>query len=832
MQKLSLDGVWQLECLDYGEGVKKRFHRADYEPQNPVEAHVPGEVHFDLMRAGIIKEPLDRENAKKQAWIEDKEFWYKRKFTFSPELEGERIELVFHGLDLNSDIYLNREKIAEHHNMHTPCVIDVTEKLEEENTLVVRVDCGIKSTEGKSIQPYPGRESQDYRRVWTRKAQFTYGWDWAPRLLNCGIWRSVEVVSYEKVALRDVFIYPELSSDYKRATLHVSGLLENFTGKEFTIDMEAMLKSRAGGSSYTSPYTIFPGLNKIKMSFQIDNPHLWWPQHLGDPFMYDFCLRASEEDHLLDEFSLPVGIREISLLQELLPEDEGTSFTIQVNGVRVFCKGADWVPADSIIARVDKEKYEKLIGMAKEANFNMLRIWGGGIYEAPYFYELCARNGIMVWQDFMFACAYYPNDPEFLQEAEKEIETVLKRLRNYTSIIIWCGNNELQWLHQRNLKEDPTLEFIDFSIYHEIIPRLCASLDPTRPYWFSSPYGGEDPCSEMEGNRHAWTISLGREEVDKLDYKLYSKDKGKFITEFGILSCIDKKSLQGFTPEEELSIDSPIQKFHNNRFEGGNIRNMLQKYYRDPESLSFEEYLKFSMLIQAEALKYALDHWRRRKFFTSGSLFWMYNDCWGATGSWTIVDYYLRRKPSFYFVKRSFSSINVSFKELKGGLSIYGLNDTLDDFTGYLEWGLSSFSGKRREEHGKSIIIPANTSEKFTEVRFSHLKEEEKRSVFYWVSLWEEGRLKAKDRHFFTTFGNLDLPPARVEYEVVRQGERRYQIKLTSDKFAWFLRLAINNHALFSDNYFDLFPREVKEVTVENITDDDIKLLSIEWNNK
>lgn len=832
MQKLSLDGIWELEYVDYGEGTERGLYRAEYTPRDTIEAHVPGDVHLDLEKAGIVEEPLYGKNAREQKWIEEKEFWYRREFSVPQDFRGERIILCFQGLDLDADVYLNGEKIAEHHNMHIPCEIDVTDKLKGENTLTVRVECGIKSTQEKPIQPYPGREDQDYRRVWARKAQFTFGWDWAPRLLTCGIWRSVELVAYEQIALRDIFVYPQLSSNYKEAVLHVSGFVENFTDQEFTLDLEAVLKSNRGGSFYSSPYTVYPGLNRINITLEIKNPHLWWPQPLGEPFMYDFSLRAKRGDYTLDEFSLPVGLRNISLVQEPLPEGEGTSFTIEVNGVRVYCKGADWVPADSIIARVDREGYEKLIRMAKEANFNMLRVWGGGIYEDPSFYELCARNGILVWQDFMFACAYYPNNPEFLQEVERETETVLKRLRNYTSIVIWCGNNELQWLHQRNLQQDPGLKFIDFPIYHRIIPRLCARFDPTRPYWYSSPYGGENPASEYEGNRHAWGISLGTEEGNKLDYKRYSKDKGKFITEFGILSCIDKKSLEEFIPEEDLFVGSPTWKFHENRFEGGNISSMLRQYYREPESLSLEECLSYSMLIQAEALKYALDHWRRRKFFTSGSLFWMYEDSWGATSSWTIVDYYLRKKPSFYYVKRSFAPVSVSFKEIEAGLSIYGVNDTLEDFTGYLEWGLSTFNGEVREEYGKSVIVSTNVSQKLAEIRFPRLTEEGKRGMFYWVRLWEEGRLQAKDRYFFTTFRDLNFPPAQVEYEVVRQKENEYQIELTSDKFAWFVQLSIDEKVIFSDNYFDLFPGEVKEVTVKNATDNDIKRLSIDWNNR
>ena len=830
MQQLSLDGKWQLEYVDYGEGVKKGIHCLDYKPQTPLKARVPGEVHLDLMRAGIIEEPLYGRNALEQQWIEDKEFWYRKEFSIPEEFQAKKVELIFWGLDLDSDIYLNGEKIGEHHNMHTSCHIDVTDKLKDNNILAVRLDCGIKSTQGKPIQVLYGNKWNS--RVWARKAQFSYGWDWAPRLLNVGIWRSVQLISYEKAALRDIFVHPRFSLDYKKATLQISGFLENVSQKECRVHLEANLKDGEKKFSSSFPLIAHPGLNRIDMSLDVPNPRLWWPHPLGEPFMYEFSLKAREGSSLLDEYSLPLGLREVSLLQKPLQKEEGTSFIIQINGVNVFCKGADWVPPDSLLARVDKEKYTKLIDMAKEANFNMLRVWGGGIYEDPYFYEECARNGIMVWQDFMFACAYYPDDPGFLHQVEKEIETVLKKLRNYTSIVLWCGNNEIQWLHKKS-SEESGLELIDFPIYHRIIPCLCALLDTSRPYWFSSPYGGEDPCSEYEGNRHAWEISIiAKKEEDKANYKLYSKDRGKFISEFGILSSIEKKSLQRFLPRDELYLDSPTWRFHNNQFERGNIARILKLFYKDPASLCLDERLLFSMLIQAEALKYALEHWRRRKFNTAGSLFWMYSDCWGATGSWTIIDYYLNRKPSFYYVKRSFAPLNISFKEAEEGLSIYGVNGTLKNFKGELEWGLSTFEGNSLKKERKTISIPLNSSEQIAEIRFSSLTEEDKKGMFYWAKLWEKERLIAKDRYFLTNFGKLNLPLAKVKHDIYKLDDRGYKIMLQSDKFAWFVRLNINPSIRFSDNYFDLFPGQVKEIIIENAADEEIKRLSVKWNNK
>ncbi|MGQ9623665.1 MAG: glycoside hydrolase family 2 protein, partial [Candidatus Caldatribacteriaceae bacterium] len=725
MHKISLDGSWILEGLPYGEGIQKKAYLPNYIPDDPLEALVPGEVHLDLIRGGRIEEPIFGENAKKCQWVEEKEWWYRREFEVPKEFLPLPVEIVLESVDTDCDVYLNGEHLAHHENMFVPLVIDVSGKLQEKNTLVIRVDSGVPRIKDKPFVPYPaGSPEQDYYRVWARKAQFTFAWDWAPRLVNVGIPRSVYLRFFEGFALRNVFLQGKIREE-NSATVTVSGQVENFAkefGHEPKLTLRMLLFEEEGKklvATEEAPLRAYLGITNFTLSFDLPLARLWWPNGLGEPHLYKVVLLLLREDgEELDRFEKLWGIREISLRQETLSKDEGESFTNVVNGEPVFCKGANWVPADSLIPRVTKEKYAKLIDEAKEAHFNMFRVWGGGIYEDPFFYEHCARRGIMIWQDFMFACAYYPKDPGFFREVEREIEVVVKNLRNETAIVLWCGNNELQWLHERNreISGRHDLEFLDYEIYHSIMPRLLRELDPTRPFWLSSPYGGKDPNSELEGDRHAWYVSiLGEDSRERINYENYAKDRGKFISEFGVLAPPSFSSLREFIPPEELYINSPSWQFHNCTFERENIQEMLREFMRNPEELSFEEYLHYAQLLQGEALKWAIENWRRRKFMTSGTLFWMYSDCWGAIG-WTVIDYYLRKKASYYFVRRAFQPVDLSVRKNEASAEIFVVNDTRSYRSLSVVYGLSLFDGTSLFSGNESFRIAPNDVERIATV--------------------------------------------------------------------------------------------------------------------
>uniref|UniRef100_A0A7V3YH06 Beta-mannosidase B n=1 Tax=Candidatus Caldatribacterium californiense TaxID=1454726 RepID=A0A7V3YH06_9BACT len=839
MHRLSLDGSWILEGLPYGEGVEKKAYHPDYTPSDPLEALVPGEVHLDLLRAGRIPEPLFGENARNCQWVEEKEWWYRRKFSVPEEWLTLHAELVFEGIDTDCDVYLNGEHLAHHENMFVPLIIDVSGKLQSENVLVVRVDSGVPRIKDKPFVPYPaGSPEQDYRRVWARKAQFTFAWDWAPRLVNVGIWRSVSLCFFEGFALRDVFVRGNIACDRKSATVTLSGVVENFS-RDFACEprlrLRALLFEEEGKklvASKDESLRAYPGLTNFTLTLEVAPPRLWWPNGFGEPHLYRvLLLLLDEEGRELDRFEKAWGLREVALRQEPLPGDEGESFILTVNGEPIFCKGADWVPADSLIPRVTREKYQRLIEEAQKAHYNMFRVWGGGIYEDPFFYEHCARCGIMVWQDFMFACAYYPKSPEFLQEVEREIQAVVKQLRNETAIVLWCGNNELQWLHERNkeITGKKDLEFPDYDVYHILMPRLLKDLDPTRPFWPSSPYGGSDPNAEHEGDRHFWDVSILIEDLkERVNYENYARDRGKFISEFGVLAPPVLESLREFIPEEELFLDSPSWQFHNNVFERENIRGMLREFVKDPECLSFPEYLRFAQLLQGEALKFALEHWRRRKFLTAGALFWMYSDCWGAIG-WTVIDYYLRKKPSYYFVQRAFQPVDLSLRRGEYAVELFVVNDTPESLALAVEYGLSCFDGREITSGNFLCHIPPNSSRKVGVVPCGAAKERPS-EVFFWARLLNGDRVLDWERCFFVRFKDLKLEKARVDWDIVFEKGETF-IELVSPVFAWFVNVELPSSFAPEDNYFDLFPGKVRRLNIAGEGELKKQDVKISWNN-
>jgi len=778
-----------------------------------MRAKVPGDVHVDLLENKVIEDPLYENNAEKCKWIEEKTWIYKKNFSVSEGFIKDRVEFIFKGLDLDAEIFLNGAKIKEHHNAFIPCIVDVTESIREgDNELIVKLDVGKKRVEDKSVKKYYVDES--YKRIWMRKPQFVFGWDWAPYLPTCGIWRDVELRSYEKIAIRDVFLRSHIEG--KKATLDIEIETENLTPGTMDVNLVLSLKGEKE-DSLKKTLTLNSGLNKNCYKLEIPNPKLWYPQPIGESYLYNFTLTVYKNNKELDSYSTRHGIREIELIQE--PIKEGKSFIISINKKKVFCKGANWAPADFIPANVSNQEYKKLIELASEANFNMFRINGVGIYEDPVFYQLCDEYGIMIWQDFMFACAPYPgDDPEFMYEAERETHAVIKELRNHPSLVLWSGNNENQWLHHDGAWGGRKARLYGSIIYDELLPKLCKTLDPTRPYWPSSPYGGKDPNCEEEGDRHAWQVSIRpKDRYDRINYKNYVLDRGKFITEFGFLAPSVKRSLLEFIPQKQLYINSPSWKYHNNTiektFKKGNIEVALQKFFIPQEKLSLEEYILSSQMLQAEALKFAAEHWRRRMFNTAGALFWAYNDCWGTTAGWTIVDYYLRLKPSYFYVKKAFEPVHISLKETSS-IEVWITNDTYTIYPVTVEYGIKTFEGEELIKEHKQEKIPIAGARIIGKVDTAGISQEQRARVFCYAKLYSENKLISQNRYFLVDFKNLELPESNLKTMLKKISDNTYHLELSSKNFGWMVNIELAEEAWLSNNYFDIFPGEKHEITV------------------
>jgi beta-mannosidase len=562
---------------------------------------------------------------------------------------------------------------------------------------------------------------------------------------------------------------------------------------------------------------------RASIRIQIPRPQLWWPNGQGAQPLYTAHLSLVYGGEILHELHLPFALRTIRLLQE--KDEEGKSFIFMINGRKVFCKGADWIPADSFLPRIPAERYEVLVRMAKDANMNMIRVWGGGVYESDTFYELCDRLGLMVWQDFMFACGEYPQDERFLREVRAEAELTIKRLRNHPSIVIWCGNNECEWLFCADNPDKRPDEMTGARIFRDLLPRACRDHDGTRPYWRSSPFGSGFPNDESNGNHHQWIVwSFWK------DFREYEKDNARFVTEFGFQAPADVRTMESCTAPEDRHPQNRVIEHHNKQVEGPErIVRFMAAHYRI--ETGFDRFTYLGQLVQAEALKCAVEHWRRRKYRTAGVLFWQLNDCW-PVASWAVIDSALRPKAAYFYTKRFFSPLLVSFKEVATGIGIWVTNDRPSAFQGVLKFSRQSFDGKISWTEELSIRVAADSSRRLGLVNRERLASLRPESEYLMAVLRVDNEVEAENRHFFAEPKHMLLPDPGLKTELREEEDGLYSASIHATNFVKDLRLDITDEdAVFEDNYVDIDAGTTKKVRFRSATSlkDLSDRLRVEW---
>ncbi len=824
----SLDGAWSLMDRELGAGFREGLHEPDSVWDDALSAIVPGEVHLDLMRHGKMEEPLYGRNAPACAWVEEREWWFRRDFTVDRPPE-DRVELVCEGLDTTAALWLNGKQIGSANNAFIPHRFEVTKLLQAGvNTLVIRLDSGAVAARQKPLKKFGKGASES---IWVRKPQFSFGWDWAPRLVNCGIWRPVRLEFHRESILRELWIRTRLAAG-NHAEIEVVAEIEN--GERLT-GRPALQLTIPGVGEQRVAVSDAPGLQRVSATIHARHPRLWWPHPLGEPHLYTLQARLTCGKAVLDRREQRFGIREIRLLEE--PQDgrgPGKTFTLLVNGEKFFANGANWAPPDCIVARVTPEKYEALLRLAREANINMFRVWGGGIYEDERFYRFCDENGILIWQDFMFACFVYPgDDPDFRRAVELEVEAAVRLLRNHPCIALWCGSNESDWAFESNWYAGVERNY-SVPLEYELIPRLLAVLDPDRPYRPTSPWGGREANDEDEGDQHWWSISIATGGNDTLDYRHYRRAHCTFNSEYGYFGMPPIASMQAYLPEAQRHPGSEFFRYHTNRHgftekgaQGGlKVMAAVDALVADASGMALPELVEASQLLQAEALKTATEQGRRRKFACGGSMFWMFSDAWGEVG-WSIVDYYLRAKAAYYYIKRAYAPILVSIKEEENGVSVWVINDTLKPFKGKLECALMSFEGKQHTRVSVPVEVPPNASVCCAKERMTLMRSGD----FYLARLSRRGRVMGESTFFFMNFRSMKLPPARVCMKTLRKAAGRAVLELSSDSFAHFVRLSLPEGLSCDDQFFDILPGSRRRVEV---TGDLRRLVEVQvcWRNK
>jgi beta-mannosidase len=828
-----LSAPWKLHDIAPGEGLAAGAHTATFDDRAWIPVAVPGDVHQALIDAGRIEDPFYDRNEPDCAWIEDREWWYRLTFDgpAEPLQPGERWRLVFHGLDTFVTIWLNGEELGHHQNMFREAAFDVSDRLRpgQSNTLALCFDRPLDHTGGFGDFKSWGRNME---RVFMRKAQFGYGWDWGPRLPTVGIWRPVELRREHRAAIQGGHFYTlEIDQAQNHALVAVQVEAEQFAdGRPLSAtvwltwagaahephpSVTARLDLKGDGPSATgSAYLI------------VENPGVWWTHDLGDPALYTLDVALVQEGIELDRLQRKVGIRTIELDQSPDPEEHGTRFfRFVLNGVPIFAKGADWIPAHSFVGAISHDRYEMLLTAARDANMNMLRIWGGGIYEHDAFYDLCDRLGILVWQDFMFACALYPeNNPDFVAEVEAEARYQVRRLRSHPCLALWCGNNENQWIHDTRYWAAPGAYVPGQLYYDRILPRAVAELDGRTPYWPGSPYGGNDHNSMEDGDRHNWDTwhggharRFGEEpqtdhSPEGVSFRRYADDRGRFISEFGMHAAPVYETLRRNIPADQLYHHSPSMDHHNKDNPKNKGDNLMLTVTGLPKNL--KEYIDFSMIAQAEGLKFGIEHFRRRKPHCSGTLFWQLNDCWPVL-SWSVIDFYGFGKAGYFYAKRAYAPVLASFKARPdGGIELWITNDRLCDVEDTVTVRLSTFNGAVVWEQQQFVRVSANSSAMVWSIPVANLDSGPDRCL----SVRSASEIFPANRHFFAAIKDLQRDPVAPEVTVTSVDEHTLRVELHATTFAYFVHLIVRHEATrFSDNYFDLEPGESRTITVTNL---------------
>ncbi len=615
-------------------------------------ASVPGTVHTDLLAAGFIADPFYGSNEIALQWIENKTWVYTCNFHFHEiPASYDAAELVFEGLDTYATVSLNGTEILEGDNMFRSWRVPVKELLKEgPNELKIVFESPVKRN-ARNISNaglvYPADNDRSKTAPYTRKAAYHFGWDWAPRFVTAGIWKPVHIDFYRKATLRNAYV-AQMQLSENRASLRLHAKVENFTTKALAATISIADQKWAG--------MIDPGVQSVAVNFEITNPELWWPQGEGKQHLYHFEAMMHSGTELLSTTPIDIGLRTIELVNK--PDEIGTSFYFKINGKPVFMKGANYVPQDVFLPRVSDAQYRSLLIAAKDANMNMLRVWGGGVYERDIFYELCDSLGILVWQDFMFAGSMYPADENFLANVEAEISEQVQRLRPHASVAIWCGNNEIE-VAWRNWGWQSTYGYSDEiaaqmwgdyeKLFYQLIASVVARESPATPYVPTTPQSNWGKAENFNhGTMHYWGVWHGREPASA-----FTANVGRFMVEYGLQSFPDPATLYPFLDSADRNLDSPA------------VKNLQKSYVGNSEifrhisdlNLSandFETFIEASQQAQANALGIAIDAHIHSNGHCMGSLLWQLNDCWPGP-SWSIIDYNGRKKVAYDMVKKEFS---------------------------------------------------------------------------------------------------------------------------------------------------------------------------------
>ncbi|MDO5421884.1 MAG: glycoside hydrolase family 2 protein [Bacteroides sp.] len=792
-------------------------------------ATVPGVVHTDLLQNKIIEDPFFRLNERGLQWIDKEDWVYETCFTLAADMmRKENMELVFEGLDTYADVYLNDECILKADNMFRRWSIPVRQYIrEEDNILKVHFHSPVKIDVPKwDALPYQYPASNDQSEngglfnkkisIFARKAGYHYGWDWGPRLVTSGIWRPVYIRAWSDLRINDVFIEQK---EVGAGRAVIAGHVELDADKDMDGVLVTITDEATGRVLGERQADLKRGTNRVNVDFVLHKPKLWWSNGLGEPFLYRFRTDIIAGGDLLDSKTEKVGIRSLKVVHQ--PDKDGHTFYIELNGRPVFAKGANYIPSDNFLPRVTPENYKRTILDVAGVNMNMLRVWGGGIYENDVFYDLCDEYGIMIWQDFMFACSMYPAEGALLDNIHQEAVDNVKRLRNHACIALWCGNNECQdawlgWGWKREI-ERQNKEYADKiwaqyrQQYHVTLPGVVREYAPGTFYWPSSPFAFEGEMSgTTDGDRHYWSVWHGKAPISD-----YDSEKSRFFSEYGFQSFPEFESVKRYAPyPEDWDIRSEVMMSHQRGGDHANglIETYLLNEYKKPRD--FRAFLYMNHVLQGDAIKTAIESHRRQMPYNMGTLFWQHNDCW-PVASWASRDYYGRWKAQHYYVRKAYDDILISPVVEGDDLKVYAVSDRLENTSGRLQLQVCQFDGTVVHHWDKSVGISGNDSRVCFSAPLAKLLEGADRgTVYVRVDYTDKSGRVYHNNYCLGKQKDMDYPKVDLQTEV-RSIEGGYEVTVSADKFARAVCLSVaDNESVYSDNYFDVQPKSSVQVQV------------------
>lgn len=788
------------------------------------DAKVPGTIHQDLLNHNRIPNPFYGMNEEAVQWVENEDWMYRTSFVVTEEqLNRDAAVLELDGLDTYADVFLNGALILRSDNMFVGHKVPVKSVLRKgENRLLIRFRSAVKEAlpqwETNGFD-YPADNDHSSKRVsiYTRKAPYSYGWDWGIRLATCGIWRPVRLVFSDVARIEDYYVR-QASVSASKADVDNRLEITNVTSQPVSALLKVAYHYSANDTKEVQKQIeLRPGENTVSLPVMIDNPHLWMPNGWGEPSLYKFTASVSVDGVEVASQERQVGLRSIRVVME--DDEHGKSFYFEVNGHPMFAKGANFIPDDALLPNVTTERYKRIFEDVKAANMNMLRVWGGGIYEDDKFYDEADRNGILIWQDFLFACTTYPHDPLFLKRVEAEAEYNIKRLRGHASLAMWCGNNEIyEGVRYWGWKNKYTAEaFAEMNrgydvLFRQLLPDMVKRFDSDRFYMHGSPYEANwgRPESWKIADSHNWGTWYGRKPFESFDSEI-----PRFMSEYGFQAFPEMKTIRTFAEENDFELESPVMNAHQKATIGNAlIKQTMSLYYKVPAK--FEDLVYVGLVLQGQGMRHGIEAHRRNRPYCMGSLFWQLNDSWPVV-SWSSIDYYGNWKAMQYQSQRAFAPVLINAIKEGDDLCVYLISDELQDRDDVrLTVELMDFDGKSHGKWTHSGKLSANTSMLFIKKRVDEFlsKQDAATSFLRFTLKAKNGAALADEVFYFAYPKDQKLPEARIETSVKRRGEA-IEMTLKADKLARDIFIEVPVQGVrFSDNFFDLLPGQRKKITI------------------